>query len=56
LVNEPLREGERLRVKASLERGRPLGSDAWTVEMAERMSLEYTLNPRGRPAKPAEIG
>ena len=31
------------------ERGRPLGSDPWTLKMAGRMGLQYTLNPRGRP-------
>ena len=37
------------RVALSFERGRPLGSDPWTLKMAGRMGLQYTLNPRGRP-------
>ena len=49
LVNEPIRPAERSRLKVSFERGRPLGTDQWVIEMAERMGLEHTLNPRGRP-------
>jgi putative transposase len=56
LVNEPLRESERQRVKISLERGRPLGGDEWTQEIAERLNLEHTLNPPGRPLKIAKTG
>jgi putative transposase len=51
LVNEPLRPADREQVKASFERGRPLGRPAWTLEMAQKMGLEHTLNPRGRPKK-----
>lgn len=56
LVNQPLRESEQERVVSSLERCRPLGGPTWTLEMAERMGLEYTLNPRGRPPKAAVNG
>lgn len=42
--------GENLaRIQESLQRSRPLGSEAWTRETAERMGLEPTLRPRGRP-------
>ena len=51
MVNEPLPAAQRQRVQVSLERGRPLGSDAWTLRMARRAGLEFTLNPRGRPRK-----
>jgi len=47
-----LRDAERERVQSSLARGRPLGGVAWTLEMARRLGLEYTLNRRGRPRKP----
>ena len=50
-VNEPLRDTERLQVKTSLERGRPLGTPAWTEQIARRLGLQYTINPRGRPRK-----
>jgi putative transposase len=53
VVNRPLAEAERQRIVDSLERGRPLGSDAWSRRMAARLGLQYTLNPRGRPRKPA---
>jgi len=48
-VNRPMKETERQLVTASLERGRPLGSDAWTRRIADRLGLQFTLNPRGRP-------
>ena len=49
LVNEPLPGDDLSRVQLSFERGRPLGSDPWTVKMAARLGVQYTLNPRGRP-------
>jgi putative transposase len=49
LVNEPLAGDNLSRVKLSFERGRPLGNDPWTVRMAARLGVQYTLNPRGRP-------
>jgi putative transposase len=51
LVNEPLGSKEQAQIKTSLKRDRPLGSDAWTLKIAKRMGLQYTLNPRGRPTK-----
>ncbi len=52
LVNEPMDPAAVKRVALSFERGRPLGSDPWTLKMAGRMGLQYTLNPRGRPKMP----
>lgn len=54
LVNEPIEPAQHNRLQASFQRGRPLGGDAWTLRMAGRMGLQYTLNPRGRPRRPAE--
>ena len=51
LVNQALPDAQRLRVKDSLERGRPLGDEQWTRKTAEKFGLAYTLNPRGRPKK-----
>ena len=51
LVNAALEESQRAKVKASLDRGRPLGDAMWTAEMARKLGLQYTLNPRGRPSK-----
>jgi putative transposase len=53
LVNEALPNTQRVRLKSSLERGRPLGDDAWTTKTAQKLGLQYTLNPRGRPPKRA---
>ena len=54
LVNRPLPETEASRLKESLTRGRPFGSDEWTGKTASRLGLQYTLNPRGRPKKREE--
>ena len=51
LVNEALAPAQNERLKMSLVRGQPLGSASWTLRMAQRMGLQYTLNPRGRPRK-----
>ena len=53
LVTQPMSETDSRRVRNSLARSRPLGSDSWTKEMAERLGLQYTLRPRGRPKRPA---
>jgi hypothetical protein len=49
LVNEPVPAVEQKRLEVSFQRGRPPGSDAWTTDMAEKLGLEHTLNPLGRP-------
>jgi len=51
IVNQPMSETDRRRVMDSIDRDRPLGSDAWTRRTAQRLGLQYTLNPRGRPKK-----
>ncbi|MGD0463049.1 MAG: transposase [Tepidisphaeraceae bacterium] len=51
LVNEPIASADKDRLKLSFERGRPLGSDRWTLKMARPMGLQHTLKPRGRPKK-----
>ena len=52
LVNRPPPDEEAARVRQSLERSKPLGSDAWTARTAARLGLAWTLRPRGRPPKP----
>ena len=54
LVNEMLPQADQGRIKASLERERPLGSDVWVNAMALKLGLTYTVNPRGRPKKKVE--
>jgi putative transposase len=50
-VNQPLTQKELLRIQASLQRSRPFGSDAWTQATADRLHLDHTLRPEGRPRK-----
>jgi putative transposase len=49
LVNREMPADDRERIKLSIDRGRPLGTPAWTAAMASRLGMEFTLNPRGRP-------
>ena len=53
LVNEPVPAAQRAQVAESLKRGSPLGDAAWVKRMAEKLGVEYTLRPRGRPRKAA---
>ena len=50
-VNEPLSDGDLRRLRLSVERGRPFGTEPWTRETARRLGLESTLRSRGRPRK-----
>ncbi|HXE52257.1 MAG TPA: transposase [Tepidisphaeraceae bacterium] len=57
VVNEPMQKPEIEQVQASLNRGRPLGSDAWVRRVADELGLGFTLRDRGRPRKmPAGAG
>ena len=53
LVQAPQTEAELAAVRRSVVRGAPFGEAAWKAETAERLGLESTLRPRGRPRKPA---
>ena len=50
-VNEPTTEAELACLRASIERGRPFGSDAWQRTIAKQLGVEGSLRPRGRPRK-----
>jgi putative transposase len=50
-VNAPLSSGELERLRSSVVRGRPFGTDAWSDRTARRLGLEHTLRPEGRPPK-----
>lgn len=39
------------RVRTSVNRGQPLGSETWKEEMIKTFSLQSTITPRGRPKK-----
>jgi putative transposase len=49
LVNESMPDAQREKILTSIQRGRPLGDEAWIAATAKRLGLDYTLHPRGRP-------
>jgi putative transposase len=51
LVNKPQTEAEVSALQRSLARGSPLGDARWTERTAERLDLQSTIRPRGRPRK-----
>jgi putative transposase len=51
LVNIPQTEAEEKALRQSVSRGTPFGSEAWQQRMAQRLGLDYTIRPRGRPKK-----
>lgn len=52
-VNGPESETELKLLRASVNRGTPLGEPDWQRRIAARLGLESTLRPRGRPRKDA---
>lgn len=48
-VNQREMAAELERLRVSVNRGQPFGSEPWVVRMAKRFGLESTLRPRGRP-------
>jgi hypothetical protein len=50
-VDEPESSAETEAIRACVRRSSPLGTAHWTRETAEQLNLEWTLRPRGRPAK-----
>jgi putative transposase len=55
LVDEPQTEAELARLHECVHRGRPYGQSDWTVCTAERLGLQSSLRPRGRPRKTATL-
>lgn len=41
-------------IRHSVTRSAPFGSEAWVSEIARRLGLEASLQPRGRPPKSQE--
>ena len=39
-------------IRRSVQRGQPYGSEVWCERIVERLGLESTIRPRGRPRKP----
>ena len=52
-VNQPQTEVEVEALRVSVMRNRPFGEVKWTAEAADRLGLEASLRPRGRPRKRA---
>jgi putative transposase len=50
-VNRPQNAAELDGIRLAVRRGRPFGSPAWITRTANRLGLESTLRPRGRPRK-----
>ena len=50
-VNEPLSAGDLLRLRESVARERPYGSEGWTRQTVQQLGLEFTIRDRGRPKK-----
>ena len=50
-VNAPQTEAELEAVRRSMLRGSPFGDDSWREQAVDRLGLESTLRPRGRPKK-----
>ena len=55
-VNAEKRLDEDEALQGSLRRGTPFGVEGWVHPTVERLGLEITLRPRGRPKKPKEKG
>jgi putative transposase len=50
-VNRPQPKSDLEAVQTSVQRGRPFGSAIWQAMTAEKLGLESTFQPRGRPRK-----
>ena len=50
-VNQPLTAAELEALRRCIQRGTPLGSIGWVKATAQRLHLESSLRPRGRPRK-----
>jgi putative transposase len=48
-VNEPQTATEVAAVRRCVRRGQPFGAADWVVQTAERLGLQRTLRPQGRP-------
>jgi putative transposase len=50
-VNRAQTEAELDALRRSVRRGQPYGTDAWCKRTIERLGLQWTVRPRGRPRK-----
>jgi len=54
-VNQPVDAVEVDALRRCARRGSPYGDGTWVERVAERLGLQSTLRPRGRPAKQTEF-
>ena len=52
-VNEPQTDAELESIRRCVQRGQPYGRDAWIRRTMQRLGLESTMRPLGRPRKTA---
>jgi putative transposase len=52
-VNQPQTEAELEALRRSVARGCPYGPEAWVQTVVQRLGLQSTIRPRGRPRKQA---
>ena len=50
-VNAPQTDAELAALHRSMGRGNPFGEESWSSKMADKLDLQSTLRPRGRPRK-----
>jgi putative transposase len=50
-VNHPESEAEFEALREAIRRGRPFGSEEWSLRIARELGIESTIRPRGRPKK-----
>jgi putative transposase len=50
-VNRAQTEAELAALRRSVARGRPFGSETWVQGVVQRLGLQSTIRPRGRPRK-----
>jgi putative transposase len=50
-VYAPQQEAELSHLRRCLQSGRPFGSPEWTEQIAERLHIDLSPRPRGRPRK-----
>ncbi len=50
-VDEPMTEKELQRIRESVNRQSPYGSQQWQIHICKELRLESTIRPRGRPGK-----
>jgi putative transposase len=50
-VNQPDKASELDDLRSSAQRGRPFGSEDWTIHIAKQLGLEATMHTRGRPQR-----